>query len=82
MGTQMELLTNEHLCNLAQAGGKQALELLIQNNLPFIQQAARIHFGQNSLHPAALRRMIWCRLGLSVFGKQWTAMNWPAAISS
>lgn len=40
MGTQMELLTNEQLCNLAQAGNKQALELLIQNNLPFIQQTA------------------------------------------
>lgn len=36
----METLTNEELCVLAQSGDTQAGNRLIENNLPFVQQAA------------------------------------------
>lgn len=41
----MEILTNEQLCVLAQAGDKQAQSRLIESNIRFIQQTANQFFA-------------------------------------
>ena len=54
----MEILTNEQLCALAQAGDEQALSRLIENNLPFIRQTA------NQLAENPLRKELLASCGI------------------
>ena len=55
----MEILTNEQLCVLAQAGDKQAKSRLIENNIPFIQRIA----SQISENPLKKEQLFSCGIG-------------------
>ena len=55
----METLTNEQLCELAQAGDEQAVSLLIEANLPFVRKVANQIVG----NPVRQEHLSACGVG-------------------
>ena len=54
----METLTNEQLCALAQAGDAEAVETLIEQNRPYVQQLAK------RLNSNPIRSELFASLGI------------------
>lgn len=55
----MKALTNEQLCELAQAGDEQAVSLLIEANLPFVRKVA----NQIAMNPTRQEHLSACGVG-------------------
>ena len=75
-------MTNEQLCALAKQGNIDAQNLLVENNLHFIQKTAyEVWSAQKELNCALiLSLMIWCRKALCGFTAALSIINPTAAI--
>lgn len=70
----MELMTNEQLCALAQAGDKQAASRLIEANLPFVRKVA----NQIVENPVRQEHLSACGVGVDDLTQAGSVGMWKA----